>query len=98
MANKSLLISCHRKAVSYLIEQVLQMLMALQPQTSSDKHRLIEIDEVYKIMRKAELALYMLVSKGLILVYKRGIKHYYYEDGLLKLIESGCKQMQVISL
>lgn len=25
-------------------------------------------------MRKAELALYMLVSKGLILVYKRGIK------------------------
>ncbi len=74
------------------------MLMALQPQTSSDKHRLIEIDEVYKIMRKAELALYMLVSKGLILVYKRGIKHYYYEDGLLKLIESGCKQMQVISL
>jgi hypothetical protein len=98
MANKLLLISCHRKMVSYLIEQVLQMLMALQPQTSSDKHRLIEIDEVYKIMRKAELALYMLVSKGLILVYKRGIKHYYYEDGLLKLIESGCKQMQVISL
>lgn len=45
MANKLLLISCHRKMVSYLIEQVLQMLMALQPQTSSDKHRLIEIDE-----------------------------------------------------
>ena len=45
------------QAVGYLteqMEQIRQMVAALQPQVSSDKHRLIEIDEACKITRKAK--------------------------------------------
>ena len=71
---------------------------ALQPQTSSDKHRLIEIDEASKITRKAKPTIYTLARKGLIPAYKKGKKLYFYEDELLQWIESGRKQMQAMSL
>ena len=74
------------------------MVAALQPQASSDKHRLIEIDEACKITRKAKPTIYTLARKGLIPAYKRGKKLYFYEDELLQWIESGRKQMQVMSL
>ena len=72
------------------------MVAALQPQLSSDKHRLIEIDEACKITRKAKPTIYTLARKGLIPAYKRGKKLYFYEDELLQWIESGRKQMRAI--
>lgn len=74
------------------------MVAALQPQASSDKHRLIEIDEACKITRMAKPTIYTLAHKGLIPAYKKGKKLYFYEDELLQWIESGRKQMQAMSL
>lgn len=57
MANEQITFDKLPQAVGYLteqMEQIRQMVAALQPQTSSDKHRLIEIDEVCKIIRKAK--------------------------------------------
>ena len=82
------------QAVGYLteqMEQIRQMLATLQPQASSDKHRLIEIDEACKITRKAKPTIYTLARKGLIPAYKKGKKLYFYEDELLKWIEEGRK-------
>ena len=82
----------------YVWQQIRQMVAALQPQTSSDKHRLVEIDEACKITRKAKPTIYTLARKGLIPAYKRGKKLYFYEDELLQWIESGRKQMRAMSL
>ncbi len=52
MANEQITFDKLPQAVGYLIEQmkpIRQIAAALQPQTSFNKHRLIEIDEVYKI-------------------------------------------------
>lgn len=52
MANEQITFDKLPQAVGYLteqIEQIRQMVAALQPQVSSDKHRLIEIDEACKI-------------------------------------------------
>ena len=90
MANEQITFDKLPQAVGYLteqMEQIRQMVAALQPQASSDKHRLIEIDEACKIARK-----------GLIPAYKKGKKLYFYEDELLQWIESGRKQMQAMSL
>ena len=75
MANEQITFDKLPQAVGYLteqMEQIRQMVAALQPQTSSDKHRLIEIDEACKITRKAKPTIYTLVRKGLIPAYKRG--------------------------
>ncbi len=64
---------------------------ALQPQTSTDKHRIVEIDEACKITRKAKPTIYTLARNGLIPAYKRGKKLYFYEDELLQWIESVAK-------
>ena len=101
MANEQITFDKLPQAVGYLTEQteqIRQIVAALQPQTSSDKHRLIEIDEACKITRKAKPTIYTLARKGLIPAYKRGKKLYFYEDELLQWIESGRKQMQAISL
>lgn len=45
------------------------MVATLQPQTSSDKHRLVEIDETRKITRKTKPTIYTLVRKELIPAY-----------------------------
>ena len=101
MANEQITFDKLPQAVGYLteqMEQIRQMVAALQPQVSSDKHRLIEIDEACKITRKAQPTIYTLARKGLIPAYKRGKKLYFYEDELLQWIESGRKQMQAMSL
>ena len=82
------------QAVGYLTEQVERIhkiVAALQPQTTTDKHRIVEIDEACKITRKAKPTIYTLARKGLIPAYKRGKKLYFYEDELLRWIESGRK-------
>ena len=82
------------QAVGYLTEQVERIhkiVAALQPQTTTDKHRIVEIDESCKITRKAKPTMYTLARKGLIPAYKRGKKLYFYEDELLQWIESGRK-------
>ena len=64
------------QAVGYLTEQVERIhkiVAALQPQTTTDKHRIVEIDEACKITRKAKPTIYTLARKGLIPAYKRGI-------------------------
>ena len=51
MANEQITFDKLPQAVGYLteqMEQIRQMVAALQPQASSDKHRLIEIDEACK--------------------------------------------------
>ena len=71
------------QAVGYLTEQVERIhkiVVALQPQTAIDKHRIVEIDEACKITRKAKPTIYTLARKGLIPAYKRGKKLYFYED------------------
>lgn len=86
MANEQITFDKLPQAVGYLteqMEQIRQMVAALQPQVSSDKHRLIEIDEACKITRKAKPTIYTLARKGLIPAYKRGKKLYFYEDELL---------------
>ena len=101
MANEQITFDKLPQAVGYLteqMEQIRQMVAALQPQASSDKHRLIEIDEACKITRKAKPTIYTLARKGLIPAYKRGKKLYFYEDESLQWIESGRKQMQAMSL
>ena len=48
MANEQITFDKLPQAVGYLteqMEQIRQMVAALQPQTSLDKHRLVEIDE-----------------------------------------------------
>ena len=98
MANEQITFDKLPQAVGYLtehMEQIRQMVAALQPQASSDKHRLVEIDEACKITRKAKPTIYTLARKGLIPAYK---KLYFYEDELLQWIESGRKQMQAMSL
>lgn len=48
MANEQITFDKLPQAVGYLteqMEQIRQMVAALQPQASSDKHRLIEIEE-----------------------------------------------------
>ena len=82
------------QAVGYLTEQVERIhkiVAALQPQTATDKHRIVDIDEACKITRKAKPTIYTLARKGLIPAYKRGKKLYFYEDVLLQWIESGRK-------
>ena len=87
MANEQITFDKLPQAVGYLteqMEQIRQMVAALQPQTSSDKHRLVEIDEACKITRKAKPTIYTLARKGLIPAYKKGKKLYFYEDELLQ--------------
>ncbi|MBE6175234.1 MAG: helix-turn-helix domain-containing protein, partial [Rikenellaceae bacterium] len=82
------------QAVGYLTEQVERIhkiVAALQPQTTTDKHRIVEIDEACQITRKAKPTIYTLARKGLIPAYKRGKKLYFYEDELLQWIESVAK-------
>ncbi len=101
MANEQITFDKLPQAVGYLteqMEQIRQMVAALQPQASPDKHRLIEIEEACKITRKAKPTIYTLVRKGLIPAYKRGKKLYFYEDELLQWIESGRKEIQAMSL
>ena len=89
------------QAVGYLTEQVERIhkiVAALQPQTTTDKHRIVEIDEACKITRKAKPTIYTLARKGLIPAYKRGKKLYFYEDELLQWIESGRKPLLVLNL
>ena len=89
------------QAVGYLTEQVERIhkiVAALQPQTTIDKHRIVEIDEACKITRKAKPTIYTLARKGLIPAYKRGKKLYFYEDELLQWIESGRKPLQALNL
>ena len=87
------------QAVGYLTEQVERIhkiVVALQPQTAIDKHRIVEIDEACKITRKAKPTIYTLAR--LIPAYKRGKKLYFYEDELLQWIESGRKPLQALNL
>lgn len=66
MANEQITFDKLPQAVGYLteqMEQIRQMVAALQPQTSSDKHRLIEIDEACKITRKAKPTITRLRAK-----------------------------------
>ena len=82
------------QAVGYLTEQVERIhkiVAALQQQTATDKHRIVDIDEACKITRKAKPTIYTLARKGLIPSYKRGKKLYFYEDEQLKWIEEGRK-------
>ena len=63
----------------------------MQPQTATDKHRIVDIDEACKITRKAKPTIYTLARKGIIPAYKRCKKLYFYEDELQKWIEEGRK-------
>ena len=95
MANEQITFDKLPQAVGYLteqMEQIRQMVAALQPQTPSDKHRLVEIDEACKITRKAKPTIYTLARKGLIPAYKKGKKLYFYEDELLTWVENGRKK------
>ena len=89
------------QAVGYLTEQVERIhkiVAALQPQTATDKHRIVEIDEACQITRKAKPTIYTLARKGLIPAYKRGKKLYFYEDELLQWIESSRKTLLDLNL
>ncbi len=89
------------QAVGYLTEQVERIhkiVAALQPQTTTNKHRIVEIDEACKITRKAKPTIYTLARKGLIPAYKRGKKLYFYEDELLQWIESSRKTLLDLNL
>ena len=89
------------QAVGYLTEQVERIhkiVAVLQPQTTTDKHRIVEIDEACKITRKAKPTIYTLARKGLIPAYKRGKKLYFYEDVLLQWIESSRKTLLDLNL
>ena len=78
MANEQITFDKLPQAVGYLteqMEQIRQMVAALQPQASSDKHRLIEIDEACKITRKAKPTIYTLARKGLIPAYTNEVRN-----------------------
>jgi excisionase family DNA binding protein len=82
------------QAVNYLTEQVekiYQLLMTMQQQKVNPQHQLIDIDKACQIVQKAKPTIYRLARTGLIPVYKRGKKLYFYEDELLKWIETGKK-------
>lgn len=87
------------QAVSYLTEQVekiYQLLMTMQPQKDDPKHQLVDIDKACQIVQKAKPTIYRLVRTGLIPVYKRGKKLYFYEDELLKWIETGKNKISLL--
>ena len=55
------------QAVGYLTEQVERIhkiVAALQPQTTTDKHRIVEIDEACQITRKAKPTIYTSVARN----------------------------------
>ena len=100
MANENITFDKLPQAVGYLTEQVERIhkiVAALQPQTATDKHRIVEIDEACKITRKAKPTIYTLARKGLIPAYKRGKKLYFYEDELLQWIVNGRKPAQALT-
>ena len=89
------------QALGYLTEKVERIhknVAALQPQTATDKHRIIEIDGACKITRKAKPTIYTLARKGFIPASKRGKKLYFYEDELLQWIESSRKTLLDLNL
>lgn len=49
---------------------------------------LVEIEDAFRIIRKAKLTIYTLVRKWLLPAYKKGKKLYFYEDELLVWISS----------
>ena len=54
------------QAVGYLTEQVERIhkiVAALQPQATTDKHRIVEIDEACQITRKAKPTIYTLARR-----------------------------------
>ena len=73
------------------VERIHKLVAALQPQVTTDKHRIVEIDEACKITLKVKPTIYTLADKGLIPAYKRGKKLYFYEDEWLQWIEEGRK-------
>ena len=73
------------------VERIHKIVAVLQPQTTTDKHRIVEIDESCQITRKAKPTIYTLARKGIIPAYQRCKKLYFYEDELLKWIEEGRK-------
>ena len=88
------------QAVGYLTEQVERIhkiVAALQPQTSTDKHRIVEIDEACKSHARRNLLSTHSHARGLIPAYKCGKKLYFYEDELLQWIESGRKPLQALN-
>lgn len=64
------------------------MVAELQP-PASDKDVLVEIEDDFRIIRKAKPTIYTLVRKGLPPAYKKGKKLYFYDDELLAWIENG---------
>ena len=94
MKNETLTFDKLPEAVGYLTEQVIElkkMVSELQP-PPSDKRTLIEIEDAYRIIRKAKATVYRLVQKGILPAYKKGKKLYFYEDELLAWIENGRKE------
>ena len=62
MANENITFDKLPQAVGYLTEQVERIhkiVAALQPQTTTDKHRIVEIDEACKITRKVKHFIYL---------------------------------------
>lgn len=87
------------QAVNYLTEQVekiYQLLMTMQQQKVNPQHQLIDIDKAYQIVQKAKPTIYRLARTSLIPVYKRGKKLYFYEDELLKWIETGKNKISLL--
>lgn len=54
---------------------------------------LVEIEDAFRIIRKAKPTIYTLVRKGLLPAYKKGKKLYFYEGELLAWIENGRRKL-----
>ena len=83
------------KAVALLVNEVaeLKTLVTQKQETKTTNKRIpIEIEEASKIIGKAKPTIYALVRKRLLPCYKNGKKLYFFEDELLKWIESGKKK------
>ena len=60
-----------------------------------DKHRVLYVEEVCKMIRKSRNTLYAMTSKGIIPSYKQGKYLYFFEDEILEWIKTSRKNVNV---
>ncbi len=59
------------EAVGYLTEQVIELKRMLSELQPPDKHMLVEIEDAFRIIRKAKPTIYTLIRKWLLPAYKK---------------------------
>ena len=72
-----------------LVNELLKMTTPNEQSSVTNRHVLTDIQGAMRITGKAKPTIYANARKGIIPLYKRGNKWYFYEDELYKWIDGG---------